>query len=76
MSLDEAVEITSRGPTGRVPEHGAHIRINSQLEEVFSHFRIYSTERIVKEVDVGVLVDSPARQRGKSDQRAPPWPLS
>lgn len=25
-SLDEAVEIISRGPTGRVPEHGADIR--------------------------------------------------
>lgn len=26
MSLDEAAEITSRGPTGRAPEHGADIR--------------------------------------------------
>lgn len=43
---------------------------------MFSHFRIYGAERIVEEVDVGVLVDCPARQRGKSDRRAPPRPLS
>lgn len=36
---------------------------NSQLEQVLAHFRINSTEWIIEEVDVGILVDCPERQR-------------
>lgn len=70
VSRDDAVEITD-------PLHGAQLkgflnteltqdRTNSQLEQVFPHFRVHSAEGIVKEVDVSILVDCPERQRGKS----------